>query len=435
MAREVLNPNSTQPNDKQGDTPWDYTGKLNRMTEELYDVTNSLGNIVFVDSFDRLPTPVGNYIILDGNTRYIQTVPLPPSPYGLDLSAGGITWEGIGLVTGGFASYTYTGSAPFIIGSEVDLINFVFAQTTNAPLLDIDGAAGNFVFLTRVFLVGSGAGGGGGFGTITGISDFAMNFCGSIDIENGLKIEGSNWNTFTVLQVNLESTSPTFVGLDVTGTTLETFKVSQLQMMAPSGAVGLVGDIGSANFTSGFSATYESGGFSGGMTPTNGITNQDVGIKFQGNSGYQDTKNEGDLFLENGPETITVSASSTFYEIGTPVVGNWNSEVLSRFEFSSDGYLTYIGEEDIDVFITATASIEKTGGGSDQLEMRLAINWTAGSAGIEKSRSVTQNTTPTTVVSTALTRVSNGDTIRPIFSNNDSTSNIVVEVTDMIVKE
>ena len=36
MAREILNPNSIAPNDRLGDTPWDYTGKLNRMTGELY---------------------------------------------------------------------------------------------------------------------------------------------------------------------------------------------------------------------------------------------------------------------------------------------------------------------------------------------------------------------------------------------------------------
>lgn len=44
MARQVLNPNSLAANDKLGDTPFDYTAKLNSMTAELYAISIPLNS-------------------------------------------------------------------------------------------------------------------------------------------------------------------------------------------------------------------------------------------------------------------------------------------------------------------------------------------------------------------------------------------------------
>ena len=40
MTQQILNPNSTAPNDKLGDTPFDYTTKINANTTELYASLN-----------------------------------------------------------------------------------------------------------------------------------------------------------------------------------------------------------------------------------------------------------------------------------------------------------------------------------------------------------------------------------------------------------
>ena len=47
MAQQILNPNSLAPDDRLGDTPWDYTAKINSNTTELYDRVRELVDVVF----------------------------------------------------------------------------------------------------------------------------------------------------------------------------------------------------------------------------------------------------------------------------------------------------------------------------------------------------------------------------------------------------
>ena len=145
-----------------------------------------------------------------------------------------------------------------------------------------------------------------------------------------------------------------------------------------------------------------------------------------------DTVNEADLYLTGGSETITTGLAGDWQEIGVPAaVGvSWASDVSSRFTVGADGVITYIGERDICERVTGRATVEKSGGGSDIIEVRLAKNWngTASDSGIEKSRAQTQNTAPTTVPVGALVELTSGDTLRVIFSNVTSTSNIIASV-------
>lgn len=74
-------------------------------------------------------------------------------------------------------------------------------------------------------------------------------------------------------------------------------------------------------------------------------------------------------------------------------------------------------------------------GGSDLLEMRIAVNWTGATTdgGIEKSLGQTQNNTFSQVVSFCATTLQPGDNIRPIFVNRDDASNIIINKINMVV--
>jgi hypothetical protein len=202
----------------------------------------------------------------------------------------------------------------------------------------------------------------------------------------------------------------------------------------PVGAVAFSGLTGSGNINSGNKGVFEVNDLHvGGITSMAGMQPSDIRMDVRASDGLKDSKNVSDSFLIGGPETITVAVSGDFYEIGIPSVGSWDSDINERFTLNADGSHTYDGETDIDVIVAATAAIEKVGGGSDQLEVRIAKNWTAGSTGELKTRSVTQNTTITSLTSVGVIPVTNGDNIRVIFANNTSTSNILAEVTSLTI--
>jgi hypothetical protein len=144
------------------------------------------------------------------------------------------------------------------------------------------------------------------------------------------------------------------------------------------------------------------------------------------------SRNAADMFLIGGSETITTGSAGDWQEIGVPSGGgiSWSSDISDRFTVGADGVLTYIGEIGIEATLTGRATVEKSGGGSNVLEVRFAVNWdgTASDGGLEKSRSQTQSTAPTTVPIGALTVLSSGDNVRVIFSNTDGTSNIIASV-------
>lgn len=137
-----------------------------------------------------------------------------------------------------------------------------------------------------------------------------------------------------------------------------------------------------------------------------------------------------------GSETTDIITQGVFEEIGAPDAGgvSWASDIAERFTVGADGVITYIGQEDIDVQITGTATVEKVGGGSNEVEVRVAKNWTAGDTGYERSRAITQNATPTSVPFFVVDTITNGDNFRVILRNNSSNIDIICQVTSFVIK-
>jgi hypothetical protein len=175
------------------------------------------------------------------------------------------------------------------------------------------------------------------------------------------------------------------------------------------------------------------------MTALQNLDQSDVRWSMQGNNIIPDSRNAADIYLTGGSETITTGAAGDWHEIGVPVTGgvSWATDISSRFSMGTDGVLTYVGQKNIEVRVSGRATIEKVGGGSDVLEVRVALNWdgTVTDSGLEKSRAQTQSTAPTTVPFGALVDLSPGDNLRVIFSNTTGTSNIIANVSAMEVSD
>jgi len=119
------------------------------------------------------------------------------------------------------------------------------------------------------------------------------------------------------------------------------------------------------------------------------------------------------IFLTKPTTTVTISSSGEFVPIGGT---NWANSVISKFSSTNAGLSTFLSERQSNAFIIATATVEKSGGGSDTICMRIAINGIT----LAKTESCTDNQTPTSIVSQAVVLLSEGDTIQLYVDNQDT---------------
>lgn len=425
MPQEIINI-GTAANDKTGDSLRSAFEKTNNNFSELYPLASGADNVVVVNSIDDFPSESGGAITLEDNKVY-QLGADVTSPYPFVAGQNNIITSGNPFAT----ILTYVGAGTMFTGNGVSFaLDRIIIACPSAQAFNFTGTGNNETFGLNIVSIGICQ----KCGTFDDLRSVNITNSSFFNCSDGLTISGTTyWDTLTIIRMRLINQNGPAVGLDLTTSVHKTFEISDYVYQSVSGSVGISGLANSGNVATGFIANVVRGEFPSPITPLSGIASNDVRWNFIGNAGIEDSQNRGDLFLENGSETVTVVAASTFYEIGTPSGGaNWNGDVQDRFIFNSAGYLTYIGEQTIDVQVIATATVEKVGGGSDVIEMRIANNWTAGNSGLAKSKSQTQNAQPTSITSVALTTVSEGDTIRPIFANNGSTSDIIVEVTSMV---
>lgn len=429
MAQQNINIGTADA--KTGDTLYDAFTKVETNFTDLYGLVGAIGadNVVQVNSEDDFPTPVAGVITLEDNKVYhIGGNPI--------VTSNRFVCGQNNVITSGnpFAvALVYTGSGTMFTGTNVYFaLDRIVVDCVNAQAFDFTGSGLGETFGLNLSVVARCQ----KVGVFNDLRSINITNSSCFSATDGLDVTGTTyWDTFTISRFRIVSASATCIGIDLTSSIHKTLEINDFVLEGVSGAIGVSGLSNSGNMSVNFVGNFTSCEFPSPITPLSGISPSDVRYSFVGCSNVSDSQNAGDLFLENGPETVTVSTSSTFYEIGTPTGGaNWSSDITNRFTFNSAGYLTYIGERKIDVEIIATATVEKAGGGSDVIEMRVAKNWNAGQTGLAKSKSQTQNAQPTSITSVALTNLGNGDTIRPIFANNGSTSNIIVEVTSMVVK-
>lgn len=214
-------------------------------------------------------------------------------------------------------------------------------------------------------------------GIFTGVGFSNINFSNF----NFLSVTGQGmqlFGTFFVLSLTkmfVTATSPTFVAIDLGTSLCSDLEFRDLELYAPSGAISLKGTTSSANITANRIATVKDSTLNGGsITPLSGITISDIRWDFKGNSGVEDTLEDALIYFNNNALVTNIINSSNDGTNAVNVNAVWSQGRLSKFSFSSDGAVTYLGERPITVPLDATLNIKGTTGTVQEVNMYITLN-------------------------------------------------------------
>lgn len=248
---------------------------------------------------------------------------------------------------------------------------------------------------------------------------------------------GFTWSGSTPRQINMSN----FLALDWVGTLFDLgtaiFSLISItpgnRWISPAGTTILTGAANSANMSSGGRALVAGNIFNGLGTALSGITTQDLQWDFIGNvfadGTTENTRRDADTFLLTN-ESVANAGSDVY----TPIAGgNWQSDIANRFTADSDGIFTYTGLDNVDVPVSASATVEKGGGGVALICSKIAIDTGSGFTVIDKTIGCTENSTATQITSTLLRTISNGDRFQLWVSIDDGVSTVEVANARMII--
>ena len=267
------------------------------------------------------------------------------------------------------------------------------------------------------------------WGTFTNIFALIMKSCSigpSTGIEDGITIDGTQLNVLLIDEVSFFTSNVSYVGLALKSTVItQTLKVNTFSNFAGSGsAFGILALTNSDNIATGIVGSFTDCEFLGAITPLSGISVSDLRYEFFNCPPLENSSKAADTFL-TAQETVTINTAATFVAIdGT----NWSSDVDERFSVSTSGLLTYLSMVPTKSQISITATVSKGGGGADLLQLAIAINGTE----VTKTIVGTQNADPTSLTSAGLFTLSENDTIQAFVANDSGTTNIIVDMSNVI---
>lgn len=312
---------------------------------------------------------------------------------------------------------TYTGTNPMFTGEDVSFnIKDTSISSPNATTFDLsETLPGSQSILVMESVQGIACTKIAEFDSMTSIDIINSSF---LDADDGIELLGSGQGIMSIDKFAAISTSSSFTGIDFGTTVQQNLNLQTLTFVAPAGAVGLSGLTGSGNVQTGFIGNVSSVAFVGGMTDLSGISESDIRWEFINSPPVPNSSIAADLHLTSS-RTVPIVTAGVFEDVnGT----SWVSSLSERFSTDNAGTVTYDYERDSSVFIIITATVEKVGGGTDQLALRISVD----GVDIEASQSVTDNKTPTSLTSALVTTISNGEEIKARVANIDSTADIIM---------
>ena len=387
---------------------------------------------VYVNGLDNLPDPVGDVITLNPDTHYHFSNGLNFGSARMVISDG-CQLSGEGVYSSGIS---YSGTGDFLTASNIGFtIDNLAVTCPNAnQVLSVTGTFTNSMFADRFRIYDSTK-----LGSFDGAAMVMNNFVANRFVD-GWSFTGGPIIGHSVVNAFLQDIDAGAVHFDFSDAVFLQLAMEGVEMEGTgtcfSSSVG-----GQANMIATTDAVINNCtmGVTAGMTPLSGFDDdfQTVGWEFDKCSPASLTENSREavdhyLLSQN---TITVSSSGVWYEMGVPAVGSWQSDIDDRFTVNADGSVTYNGNKEINIVANCTCTLEQSGGGADLLLQGIAINWITNNPPLGKSVVGTENTQPTQLVSIAETKISTGDNIRPVYLNDDDTSNIIVDRIYMLINE
>jgi hypothetical protein len=432
MAQDLINTGTTA-NDRTGDTWRAAFGKANDNFTDLY-TSGGLTNVTLINSAADFPAAVG------GVRELVQT---PGGAYTYIIGALEVDM--------GTETFSASGGQVVIIGAHRS--RSIITTSSSGIMFDVNDCG----FFPELFGVRCPNGQVVEFTNPSAdanslvLSNFIVFSCDSIGTVSGsfvcslrtATIVSTTTSGLTFLgaangQFNMSNT----LGLDWAGSLIDlgtaTFDLiniaSSNRFISPVGTTIISGAASSANLNSGGRALVSSNIFNGTGTALSGITTEDLSWDFKDNvfadGVTHNTRNDVDAFL-TATETVTIGSIGVYVAIGGTA---WSSSIGERFTVSTAGLITYIGLDQLEIEIQATATVEKVGGGADKICTKIAIDTGSGLVVQDRTIGCTENSTATGVMSMGFFAVSPGDQIQLFVGNEDSNANIDVSESTILVK-
>jgi hypothetical protein len=425
MAQQTINIGSADG--KTGDTYFDAFTKVEANFTDVYSqVANIAAKSIVINSTADLPAAFSedNMCYIFGNTGIV----IPDA--GIEITGENVRVTALNANL----PVTYNGSGNMFYGADNNISFDSFSpRAVSGRVFSFTDSTSSKVFFAHNLQ-------GVNCDSFASIGDFDVTLFDLIRVTSassvGVVFTGSGSLVRSVSRVAFISPSASFIGIDLGTSVSQLVDIDRPTCAAPAGAFLLSGAASSANIVSGGIGRVQVATLAAGAALNTGVDAQDIRWDFRENPGVQDSRFDCDLYFSSGAtNTITVANSGEWYEIGTPTSGTWESEISNRFTTSSTGVMTYTGEHAIDVTVDSIVVLEKSGGGSDVLQCRIAKNWdgTVTDDGELKTRDQTQSTTPSSIHPGGILNIVTGDDLRLIFSNNTSSANIIVDVSQFRV--
>ncbi len=365
MAQQILNPNSLAPNDKLGDTPWDYTAKINDNFTELYSSVegNTIANRIIINEFADFPEPLlpDTQYYIGGQITIPDTLPaswldLPGNiEFAGSVVASCLTWNGTGTLFTGVDMSRFR-----IVNLLLDVPNgtvYNITETTTPTIVNlITASVASCQSLGTINV----------FGVVVSIINIA-------DTNQGF-VFGDKIIILNIGEVSISSTDASFVGVDISAATISTMEMTNTRIVAPAGAVALKGLTNSQNISADQRAGVSSCEFIGGVTPLSGITDDDIRYNFQGNSGIRDSNPDAMITMINNATNTVITASSTDGSNAVLVAGTWTEKDASQYTTNAAGKVSALFEYEIPAPITATLTLEPSSGSNIVIAAYVAID-------------------------------------------------------------
>ncbi len=366
-------------------------------------------------------TPVGGVITITGPQEFKIMEPIVTANRFVISGNGTVNFVAEVFNIGGI---TYTGSGTFFTGANVGLLNF-FKMTlaTSDDSAILFNLTASVVALAQLSVDESLA---AGWGVTTGT--------GSLGVLDGLRailtksafVDTSGITLTNAPDLRFDQclilnptgdTSSNMITINGTDSVISRIQGITATMNTNENLFDIDNGIG-ASSEIGIDGCIVKG--AGGAFDATGFDQEDLNVSASRNTGIPDSKTLGEVYL-NSSETITISSSGSG---GAQIVGgsSWTIGDTEGMTGTTGGRITYNGAPAIEVRISARATLEKVGGGTDLLRYCLYKNGSA----LPQPCFGTENNAPTSVSISAIVPAVTDDYFEVYVYNNDSTANIVV---------
>jgi hypothetical protein len=398
----------------------------NITTNTLADAVNEVGNNTadntrVINTESDFPLAVNGVITLEDNINYIIGKPITTEnrfQLGLNNSM---------TARNPLTPYLiYTGTGDMFTGVDIPFIMYVIALVCpSAQAFNITGTNfGTFVLFTKVLVIFAQK-----WGTFNNTDTLDITNSGSLNVEDGISLVGTDyWKLLTIDRLSIKTTNPTCIGLDFGSSLHPTVKVGSMEVQGVVGTVGISGLPNSGNIVSGAIASVNEGGFipKDTVTPLVGITLEDIRWSFRDNSGLMNSIIAANPYLDPNtlPLTVTIpNNNGDFYKINQ---GSWLYTIDSRLTITPDGDVINATEQDITLDVNGFVTMEKAGGGTNYLAVRVAYDDNPNDPQSTITENGTQNTQPTSVPVVGIFVLEPGKGISLWVANTGGSSNIIV---------